>query len=153
MARNPPRPSPKIIVDHHGALTGARSDSDVNPPRTRPGLPCHTGRAHQWMSDQALADRDDLVRSVPAQAGLAVLAHSELDPGAPAEHAILAEFTRPARKLSDGDLAVDSGDPAELLADHPRLEFALRGGAGVLPVAAAAPTGPRVRARCLHAVW
>src|SRR5260221_5913706 len=93
------------------------------------------------MRDQAVAHGDDVGRPVLMQARLAISVDSESDPGTPSESVGLA-----GERLH-GDLAVDAGDPAQLLTDHRRLELTLRVEAGVLPVAAAAAAGTGIRAR------
>ena len=70
--------------------------------------------------------------AVLEQPGGTARADREPDPGPPAQPGGVS-----GERLH-GDLTVQAGDPPQLLPDHLRLEPALRLGAGVLPVAAAA---------------
>src|SRR5215469_14734324 len=83
---------------------------------------------------------------MPAQAGRPVRADREAGPGAPAQPG------RVAGQCLDRHLALDPGDAAQLLPDHLGLDRPLRGRAGVLQVAAAAPVRARVRTRWLDPV-
>src|ERR1022692_1671640 len=98
------------------------------------------------MRDQTVADLDDLMGTVPAQPGDAIVAHREAHPGAPAEALLIA-----GQWLDHHD-AVDAGDGAQLLADDGRLEGPLGSQAGVLPVAATAAAGAGMRAGWLDSV-
>jgi len=91
--------------------------------------------------DQAVVDADDPVRAMRAQARHAVVADRELHPGAPAEAGLVA------RHRLDDHVPLDPRQPPQLLRDHGGLQRSLRGQGGVLPVAAAAAAGMRVRAR------
>jgi hypothetical protein len=131
------------------------------------------------MRDQALAHIDHVVRAMRAQSGHAVSPHRELHPRAPAQAAarwhrrglivarplaarplsagrlaagLLAGRILIARQCLDRDLAVEASQSLELLADDGGLQRSLRGQGHVLPVAATAAAGMRVRARCLDPV-
>ena len=94
---------------------------------------------------------DHLVRAVHAQPGHAVLAHRELHAGPPAEASVRLAYIVAGQGF-DGDVRVEASQPAKLLADHGGLERSLGGQGGVLPVAAAAAAGARVRAGRLNPV-
>src|ERR1700685_1213756 len=98
------------------------------------------------MRDGSVADLDDLMRTVPAQPGDAIVAHREPHPGAPAEALLIA------RQWLHHHVAVDAGDAAQLLADDGRLERPLGSQAGMLPVAAAAAAGAGMRTGRLDSV-
>ena len=125
------------------------------------------------MGDEAVPDVDHPVRAVLAQAGRAVAADRVLDARAPAEPrrgargaGFSAGFSTPpassARASVLGRLIPGSGStvtsrsmPASrrsCCVITARLERALRGQGGVLPVAAAAAAGAGVRARRVHPV-
>ena len=116
------------------------------------------------MGDQALTYVDHLVRAVYAQPRHPVLPHCELHSRPPAQAAcrpclltllvagLLVAGLLVSGQGLDGDLAVDTGQPPELLPDHRGLERSLSGQGSVLPVAAAAGTGTGMRARWLDPV-
>src|SRR5580704_1613016 len=134
--------------DDHGTVT--RADDDLDRRGVRPGALRDAQVADAGVRDQAVVDGDDLVRAMFPQARHSVITDRELDPGSPAESRLAAGLA--AGHRLDGDLAVDAGHPPQLLPDHGGLQGALRGEAGVLPVAAAAAAGVRVRARRGHPV-
>src|ERR1017187_1058890 len=98
------------------------------------------------MRDGALADVHHLAGAVLAQPGHAVGPDREPDPGPPVQPTVVT-WQRP-----DGHVALDARDAPELLADHGRLETALRVEAGVLPVAATTATRPGVPAAWFDAI-
>jgi hypothetical protein len=91
--------------------------------------------------DEALIDLYNLVRSMAAEASGPVPSYCEGDDRSPVQ---AAGVTVDGLNL---DLPVDASDAAELLTDDRRLEPPLGREAGVLPVAATAGAGPRVRTR------
>lgn len=106
----------------------------------------HGRPAHQRVADQALADLDHLVGTVPEQPGHTARGYREPDPRPPAKARLIA-----GQRL-DRDIALQAGDAPQLMRDHLRLEPPLRFQAGVLPVAAPAGTWPGVRAGRLDPV-
>jgi len=99
--------------------------------------------------DQAFTDVDHLMGAMGAQPCHPVRPHRELHPRPPAQ--ARAGFLVAGQRL-DGDLAVEAGQPPELLAEHGGLERPLGGQRGVLPVAAPAAARASVRARRLDPV-
>ena len=130
----------------HRPLPRAGRNGHLDAACARPAPARDVGRAHERMGDRAAGDGDDLARAMLAQAGRPVRADREADPGAP------AQARRVAGQRLDRHLALDPGDAAQLLRDHLRLDRPLRGRAGVLQVAAAAPVRARVRTRRLDPV-
>src|SRR5262249_58318711 len=124
-----------------GWLTTA--DDGLHRRDPRPPVPRDAQVGDAWVRDRAVTDVDHIMRPVSTQPGHAVVADRELHPGAPAE----AAAGLVARHRLHDDLAVDAGQPPQVLRDHLGLERALRRQPGVLPVAAAAPAWPCARAR------
>jgi hypothetical protein len=128
--------------DSLGVVWGDRVDSGVPGP----GDVEDAALDDPPVGDEAVRDRDDLVRPVLAQAGASLVVDGELHTRPPTQ-AVLA-----AREGLDGDLHVDSRQPRELLADDGRLEIPLVRKRSVLEVATPTAPGTRIRARPVHAV-
>src|SRR5450631_1496894 len=87
------------------------------------------------MCNHAPRRRDDVMRTVPAESGATGRIDGESHAGTPTK-AI-------ARQFLDDDVALDSGQPLQLLGYHTSLDLSLERPAGVLPIAAAAAAGHR----------
>ena len=139
-----PRPrvsasAPGRAGHRYGPLPRSGRDGHLDAAGARPAPARDVARTHERVRDQAVGDRDDLARAMLAQAGRPVRADREANPGAPAQP------RRVAGQRLDRHLALDPGHAAQLLPDHLGLDRPLRGGAGVLQVAAAASVRARVR--------
>ncbi len=145
-----PGPGGLDVLDHVGHLT-ARDDhghgvpdrrrDDVDGLGPRPVTCRRPDPGHRRRRDPAAVDRHDLVRPVPAKPRPAVGTHRELDPGPPAQPVGVA------RHRLHLDVDLETGEPGQLLADHPGLEPALGSEPDVLEVAATARPGAAPRAR------
>ena len=91
-----------------------------------------------------------LVRAMGAQPRDPVRPHRELHPRPPAQ--ARAPFLVAGQGLDGDDLAVETRQPPELLAEHGGLECPLGGQRRMLPVAAPAAARAGVRARRLDPV-
>ena len=131
-------------LEQLGGVHLARGVPDDLDLRGRRPLPLQHGQERPRRGDRAVADREHLVAAVRPQARPPVVGDGHPHPGAPVQG--------PAGQLLDGDLALDPGQAGELLGDDDRLEVALQGRLGVLPVAAAAAAGSRPRAGRLDAL-
>ena len=98
----------------------------VAPLQSSPGM--SRSRTAWWAIRQSPMSTTSCERC-SRRPGHAVAADRELDPGAPAEPGGLAGAAVPvvAGQRLDGDLAVDAGQPPQLLRDHRGLERALGG--------------------------
>jgi hypothetical protein len=100
------------------------------------------------MRERHRVQREHVVRAELAHAGPPGGVRDELDPCAPAEPAALVV----ARSGLDGDLAVDVGQPAQLLSDDCRLPGALRGQGDVSELTATHSPGARCRPGRQHTI-
>jgi hypothetical protein len=77
---------PALDDGHREVLCAVRAaDSDLDRRRAAPVVAGDVQVADGLVRDEAVADADDLVRAVAAQAGDAVTVDRELDTGAPAK--------------------------------------------------------------------
>ncbi len=142
----PVRPAPRIppagpVVQHRTPGLAGRADRDLDTQQAGSGTAQLVGVPDARHAQRAVPQQFDLVRPVSAQPEPAVVVRGVQRPGSPAE--------QPAGQRLDLDRHLHPGQPAQLLAHDGCLERALRAARGVLPVAAPAPAGARVRARRL----
>ena len=131
----------RVPADQQRAIRSLRRRDDLDPAGSRPGAARDPYFGDKRMSDQAVADRGDVMRPMPVEAGPAVTSDSESDPGPP------AKTCRVTRQRRDAHRSVHPRDALELLPDDLRLDLALCRQAGMLPVTATAAARTRVRAR------
>src|ERR1039457_2261713 len=121
-------------------LARSRSGHHLDRPGALPALASGARLLHERVRYGTVADVQDLVGTVLAQPGDAVGPDREANPSPPMQPPVVA-----GQRLNR-HLALDARDAPQLLADHGRLEAALRVEAGVLPAAAATTARPGVPA-------